>query len=179
MIRSTTRITGTFAGAILILAACGGGASPSPSAQPSPSASAEASAEPSGSAAAEVYTVNVVASPTLGDYLTGEDGKTLYVFKNDTADTSACATGCIEHWPAFTLEDGETVAAGTGVTGTFGTITRADGKVQVTYDHHPLYYYEGDSKAGDTNGQGMANLWVVAPVTGAVGSVAPSGKGNY
>ena len=179
MRRMTTRLTGLFAGAILLIAACGGGASPSPSAAPStaPSASpsAEASAEPSGSAAGEVYTVNVVQSAALGDYLTGENGLTLYVFKKDSNDTSTCGTGCADNWPPFALEGSETVAGGAGVTGTFGTMTRADGKTQVTYDHHPLYYYKGDTKAGDTNGQGMNAVWFVAPVTGAV----PSGGGNY
>ena len=56
----------------------------------------------------------------LGTFLTGEDGKTLYYFLKDTTPgTSACTGGCADNWPAFVLEGTETVAAGTGVTGTF------------------------------------------------------------
>jgi hypothetical protein len=39
------------------------------------------------------------------------------------------------------------------VTGTLGTITRADnGAVQVTYNGLPLYFFSKDTKPGDTNG---------------------------
>jgi hypothetical protein len=55
-------------------------------------------------------------------------------------------------------------------TGTFATITRSDGIVQVTYNHMPLYYFSGDSKAGDTTGQGKNGVWFVAPVSGSVPS---------
>jgi predicted lipoprotein with Yx(FWY)xxD motif len=51
--------------------------------------------------------------------------------------------------------------------GAFATITRADGTVQVTFNHMPLYYFSGDSVAGDTNGQGTNN-WFVAPLSGTV-----------
>jgi predicted lipoprotein with Yx(FWY)xxD motif len=35
---------------------------------------------------------------------------------------------------------------------------------QVTYAGHPLYYYAGDKKAGDLNGQGFFSVWyVVSP----------------
>jgi hypothetical protein len=58
--------------------------------------------------------------------------------------------------------------AGTGVTsGDLGTITRSDGTKQVTYAGHPLYYFAGDSAAGQTNGEGShgfgAPWYVVAP----------------
>jgi len=42
-----------------------------------------------------------------------------------------------------------------------GTTTRTDGSVQVTYNGHPLYYYAGDSAAGDVNGEGKLSLWYV------------------
>jgi hypothetical protein len=57
----------------------------------------------------------------------------------------------------------------------FATITRADGTVQVTYNHMPLYYFAGDSAAGDTKGQGTLGVWFVAPVSGTVtASTAPA-----
>lgn len=163
-------LLGGIGAAAILAAACSGGASPTPvpaSAAP-PSASAPASAEASPSASAEAsgsgeaYQVTVVTDAKLGKILTGEDGKTLYVFKNDSAGKSTCNTGCVDNWPPFTLEDGETVTAGDGVTGTLGSITRDDGTKQVAYNNVALYYFAGDQKAGDTNGQGVGGKWFAA-----------------
>jgi predicted lipoprotein with Yx(FWY)xxD motif len=73
---------------------------------------------------------------------------------------------------------GQTPVAGTGVTGSLGTFTRADGTIQVTYNGLPLYYWVSDTKAGDTTGQGI-NGFVVASVSGAVPSPSDAGKGSY
>ena len=178
-------------GAIVLVAACSsaGGASTAPSSAPSAAPSVAASAEPSASAAAggkggygggdyggtasaspaastasggETYTI-AVSSSTLGKFLTGEDGKTLYTFKADTANTSNCGPGaCADNWPALFVDDSDTLKAGAGVTGALTTFTRSDGKKQAAYNGAPLYYFVGDSKAGDTNGQGVANKWYVA-----------------
>ena len=58
--------------------------------------------------------------------------------------------------------------AGQGVRGSLlGTTKRTDGNTEVTYDGHPLYYFSGDSGAGQANGQGSDNFgakwWLVAP----------------
>ena len=52
--------------------------------------------------------------------------------------------------------------AGTGVTGALGTITRDDGTMQVTLGGTPLYYFGADKAAGDTNGQGLGEVWFLA-----------------
>ncbi|HEX7471638.1 MAG TPA: hypothetical protein VF323_01035, partial [Candidatus Limnocylindrales bacterium] len=103
-------------------------------------------------------------SAAVGKYLTGDNGMTLYTFKNDTPGSgkSACTGGCAANWPLFTLENGEKAVAGAGVTGTIGTIPTTDSKTQVTYNGAPLYYFKGDSAAGDTNGQGVNKVWYVA-----------------
>ena len=48
-----------------------------------------------------------------------------------------------------------------------GTIARPGGGKQVTYDGHALYFFAGDSSAGQTSGQGSdwfgAKWWLVAP----------------
>lgn len=61
-----------------------------------------------------------------------------------------------KNWPPFTLDPGETATAGDGVTGTIGSVTRSDGSKQVSYNGLPVYYFAGDSEAGDTTGQGSA-----------------------
>jgi predicted lipoprotein with Yx(FWY)xxD motif len=101
----------------------------------------------------------------LGKYLTGEDGKTLYIFKNDTVGDgkSSCYDACATNWPPMILDDGEKAVAGAGAGGTIATITRTDGKKQVTYNGAPLYYFAADAAAGDTKGQGLNGKWFVAP----------------
>jgi predicted lipoprotein with Yx(FWY)xxD motif len=138
-------------------------AAPASEAPATASPSAGASASPSEAASGGTYTLTVVTGAgSLGKYMTGEDGKTLYTFKNDTAGKSACSGSCATNWPAFTLDDGEKAVGGDGASGAIATIKRDDGKDQVTYNGAPLYYFAGDSAAGDTNGQGKGGVWFVA-----------------
>jgi predicted lipoprotein with Yx(FWY)xxD motif len=157
--------------AIVLLAACSSSGStptPAPTAAPTeapsaaPSAASPAATEsPAASSAGEAYEVKT-ASGSVGSFLTGEDGKTLYVFKKDTAGTSNCSGQCATNWPPFTIESSDTLKADDGVTGKLATITRADGTMQVTYNGAPLYYFAADKSAGDTNGQGVGGVWFVA-----------------
>jgi predicted lipoprotein with Yx(FWY)xxD motif len=80
---------------------------------------------------------------------------TLYIFTMDVKDSgeSACTGGCLETWPALTVDAGATPTGGPGVTGELGTITRADdGTLQVTYNGLPLYFFKNDQAPGDLNG---------------------------
>ena len=97
------------------------------------------------------------------NYLTAEDGKTVYQFKNDTVNSgkSTCNAGCVGTWPPFTADSLDEVKADAAVTGKLALITREDGSKQVSYNGWPLYYYAGDTKAGDTNGQGLFGKWFV------------------
>jgi predicted lipoprotein with Yx(FWY)xxD motif len=114
------------------------------------------------------------ATSALGTFLTDPDGKTLYVFTKDSANTSNCTAACADNWPPFTVAAGQQAQAGSGVTGTLATLSRSDGATQVTYNGLPLYYFKGDAKAGDTNGQGVGGVWFVAGAAGGpLGSGAP------
>jgi predicted lipoprotein with Yx(FWY)xxD motif len=99
---------------------------------------------------------------SVGPYLTGEKGMTLYVFSRDSTGKTVCYDQCAVDWPPFTLGSGETVRGAAGIGGAFGTILRTDGSTQVTYDDRPLYYYVADRKAGDVTGQGVGGVWFVA-----------------
>ena len=102
------------------------------------------------------------ASGTVGAYLTGQGGMTLYVFKKDSPNVSACSGACATNWPPLTLGPGGSPTAGAGVTGSLTTFARADGTMQVAYNGAPVYYFAADTKAGDTNGQGVGGVWFVA-----------------
>ncbi len=112
--------------------------------------------------AEEEHEVAVATDSKLGKYLVGAGGRTLYAFMNDEPGKSNCSAGCASSWPPFTVAAGEQPVAGDGVTGELGTIDRGDGTLQVTYKGAPLYYFGGDAKAGDTNGQGVGGVWFVA-----------------
>ena len=117
-----------------------------------------------------------VSHTTSGDALSGPGGMTLYIFTSDVGGTSTCTTGaCAAAWPAL-KGDGSQVIAGTGVSGTFGTTTWADGTKQVTHNGQPLYYFTGDSAAGDSNGQGTNGVWFIAPVGTTPGGPSSGGS---
>jgi predicted lipoprotein with Yx(FWY)xxD motif len=126
------------------------------------SAPPEPTSAASGNLAGSTYTVAVANASGIGKFLTGVDGKSLYTLKSDSTDTTTCSGACATNWPPFTLGAGATTVAGSGVTGKLGTFTRPEGTTQVTYAGMPLYYFAGDSKAGDTNGQGLKGVWFVA-----------------
>lgn len=113
-----------------------------------------------------------VASSDVGDILVDADGKTLYLFLNDTDEESTCYDDCEANWPPL-VADGDPVA-GDGVDASkLGTTERTDGTMQVTYDGMPLYHFAADEAAGDLNGQGVGEVWyVVAPDGSAIEDAA-------
>lgn len=183
MMRTSTRPISLLAASgilALVAAACSSSSGGSPAASAAaPTAAPSAEASAGGSAAAgDVYEVKVATGP-MGSYITGEDGKTLYVFTADSANTSTCAGQCAATWPAFTLDAGESVKAGDGVTGALTTFARADGKMQVAINGMPLYYFAKDTKAGDTGGEGIGGKWFVASPSGAAPAASPSASSRY
>ena len=109
-------------------------------------------------------TVALAKSP-LGRILVDGKGRTLYDFPPDKHGMSTCYSACAALWPPLTTH-GRPVA-GHGVRASLlGTTKRKDGKLQVTYEGHPLYYFAPDKQAGDINGQGIKHFggtwWVVS-----------------
>jgi predicted lipoprotein with Yx(FWY)xxD motif len=162
-----------FAGAALLaaltvaLAACGGsdagGSGPAATEAPTTTAAQAAGG-----------TTVAVASSKLGDILVDADGRTLYAFTKDKGDQSACTGNCATNWPALT----GTATAGTGVQASLlSTSMQADGTDQVTYGGKPLYHFAGDAKPGDTNGQGVGNVWFVLTANGELVKEKAAGGG--
>jgi predicted lipoprotein with Yx(FWY)xxD motif len=143
----------------MVAAACGQedapGAGPT---MPAPSP-AGTSPEPASPTPEEGVTIDSAESD-LGTILTDADGRTLYVFLSDSEGESTCYQDCAQSWPALETE-GDPVA-GEGVEASLlGTAERTDGALQVTYGGSPLYYFADDAEAGETNGQGIGDVWFV------------------
>jgi predicted lipoprotein with Yx(FWY)xxD motif len=137
---------------------------------------------PASGGTSSVATVSA-SSTMLGTILVDGSGRTLYLFGKDQPNMSACAGACVAAWPI----DPTSAApkAGSGVQASLlGSIKRSDGTTQVTYNRHPLYYYSGDSQAGQQNGQGLnafgATWHAVTPAGGAVsgGATATTASGG-
>jgi predicted lipoprotein with Yx(FWY)xxD motif len=165
----------------LAVSACGSSSSSS-SATSTPAAGASS---PAASAPASSAGANMVLSTTINgtQVLTNSKGFTLYWFVPDTSTKSNCNGSCATYWPPVKGP----VTAGSGVTGTLGTITRSDGSTQATYDGHPLYTYVGDTAPGQAKGNGLnlsGGLWHEMTVSGATASGSSSssssgGSGGY
>lgn len=91
-------------------------------------------------------------------------GFTLYTFAKDIANQSNCGSTCIANWPPlYAANDAQSA-------GDFSVVTRSDSSKQWAYKGQPLYFYTGDSAAGEINGE-IPN-WSLATV--AIGSAATS-----
>ena len=129
-------------------------------------------ATPEATAMAEEYTVNLNSDGNM----VGPNGMTLYTFDVDTLDTSACTGKCATAWPPLLVDNASALTADEAIPGDWGTITRDDGKIQVTYNGQPLYYWFKDANPGDKTGEGVGGTWwVVKPATIAIQRTADLG----
>jgi predicted lipoprotein with Yx(FWY)xxD motif len=124
-------------------------------------------------------TVVTTAKTSLGKILVNSSGRTLYLFGKDTKGKSACSGQCATFWPPL-ITSGKPRAAGAAKASLLGTTKRADGRLQVTYNHHPVYRFSKDTKKGQTSGEGLsvfgAHWYVVSPAGKAI---KQSGGGGY
>jgi predicted lipoprotein with Yx(FWY)xxD motif len=94
------------------------------------------------------------AKTSLGRIIVNSNGRTLYLFGKDHNGKSACSGQCAVFWPPL-ITSGKPGVTGGATASLVGTTRRADGRLQVTYNHHPLYTFAKDTKAGQTNGEGV------------------------
>lgn len=107
--------------------------------------------------------IKFVNHPEFGEILVDANGMTLYLFTKDEPGKSNCAGACLESWPP--LVDNGNVTVGEGLDADLlGKTSLPDGSMIVTYNKTPLYYWVGDKAAGDTNGQGVNDVWYVVPL---------------
>jgi predicted lipoprotein with Yx(FWY)xxD motif len=153
----------------LVTAACG--------------SSSSSSSSPASTSAGQASSATALKTATISGaaVVTNAGGFTLYWFAPDTATKSNCDGSCAQIWPPVKGP----ATAGTGVTGTLGTITRSDGSTQATYNGHPLYTYTADTAPGQANGNGInasGGVWHEVTVSGAAApasSPSSGGGGGY
>jgi predicted lipoprotein with Yx(FWY)xxD motif len=158
--------TGAAAGALLV-AGCGGdddddsGGAAATATAPATTSASEASAP-----AAKGTTVQLSGSD-FGEVLFGGNDQAIYLFDKEQGSKSECYGECAAAWPPV-LTEGQP-QAGKGLEATLlGTIKRDDGKTQVTYGGHPLYYYahEGPGQVLCQNVDEFGGLWLVVKADG-------------
>ena len=116
-----------------------------------------------------------VRHTALGNTLVDANGRTFYLFRADKHNRSTLSRSGFAVWPAFTSAG--TPQARSGVSASHVAIIRSDGRRQVTYYGHPLYYFVGDKHSGEANGQGLTEfgaLWYVLSPNGTAVTSAPS-----
>ncbi len=153
------------AGVAVTIAACGSDSTSTPEPEPAAPPPAEAAAD--APAAAPAPAAVTTASSELGEILVGADGLTVYGFTNDTDAVSTCYGTCAEAWPPVIVDEDWSVAPGLD-SGIFATTTRDDGSLQLVAGKWPLYYFAGDTAAGDTAGQNSGEVWFVVDTDGVL-----------
>ena len=165
-----------LAGAAVVITACGSSA-------PSGAAAGTSTTPPASSSSAANTTQGSAVISTrhtgLGTVLVNSQGRTIYWFAIDTPSKSNCSGSCAQFWPPVLGK--ATAASGTTLPKGFGTITRSGGKVQATYDGHPLYTYVADTSAGMTSGNGKnlsGGLWWAMTPSGSKLAAGASSNSN-
>jgi predicted lipoprotein with Yx(FWY)xxD motif len=136
-----------------------------------------ASSPPAATGGATVSTASVGG---MGTVLVDSNGMTLYYLKSEPIGSITCTGSCATNWPPLLLPSGTTApTAGTGLKAAdLGTIARPDGGTQVTYKGKALYLFVGDTSAGQANGQGTADFFVVT-TSGSSGGGNGGGAPGY
>jgi predicted lipoprotein with Yx(FWY)xxD motif len=125
---------------------------------------------------------NVSTTTTsLGRILVDSRGRTLYLFAKDGSGRSSCSGQCATFWPPL-IATGTPRASGGAKASLIGMTKRADGRMQVTYNHHPLYTFAKDTKKGQTSGEELnafgAKWYVVSPAGVKIAKSSSSSSGG-
>jgi predicted lipoprotein with Yx(FWY)xxD motif len=130
---------------VVVLSGCGGssGVTRAPATTPAAPAPSSAAAAPAPSSAVPAKTTGTVITTAGSDYgvmLFDQKGQAIYLFDKEKTSAAKCYDRCAAAWPPV-LTKGAAQAAGAARKDLLSTTKRADGREQVTYAGHPLYYY--------------------------------------
>lgn len=151
---------------LLALVGCGGGGHVQPSEHVATSKPSTRPADPTSRPTNAVAAVRVMRT-AYGAALADRRGFALYLFTHDRSPASTCYGPCAAAWPPYLVTRRPPAVAPGAHAAALGTSVRADGRLQVTYAGHPLYYYVDDRRPGEVLCQGVEQFggtWeVVAP----------------
>jgi predicted lipoprotein with Yx(FWY)xxD motif len=116
--------------------------------------------------------VITVRNSSYGQILTDAADRTIYLFTRDGSTTSTCYGACASAWPPVLTKGTPRPAQSLtqGLTRHLATTPRRDGRLQVTYNGHPLYYYVGDVQPGEIlcqNVEEYGGTWLVVSRDGS------------
>lgn len=121
-----------------------------------------------------------VSTTKYGKILVDAKGRTLYMLTADKHGKSSCYGQCASFWPPMIASSSHITATGLNAS-LLRTTRRSDGKLQVSYNGHPLYRFLKDTKARQTNGQGLNAFgglwWVLSPAGTPIKKTASAGGG--
>lgn len=159
--------------AALAFAGCGGGdkdgATTSPAATtavPAPTTAAPTTAAPAPKPAATGTRITLRGSD-YGKILFDGRGQAIYLFEKEQTSKPECYGECADAWPPVYTKG--TPRAGSGIApGLLGVTRRSDGRSQVTYNGHPLYFYahEGTGEVRCQNVFLNGGKWLVVTADG-------------
>jgi predicted lipoprotein with Yx(FWY)xxD motif len=86
---------------------------------------------------------------------TAKNGMTVYAFDKDKGGKPSCYGLCAFRWPPYLANSGGTMGKG------WSKVSRKNGSMQWAFKGRPVYFYTGDHKAGDENGNGIGGIWHV------------------
>jgi predicted lipoprotein with Yx(FWY)xxD motif len=114
-----------------------------------------------------VIELNATENAQIGTYISDGAGRTLYRFDLDKKKKSTCNGDCAIAWPPLLIKSpGKIYPKGIDPK-LISYIERADHSCQVAIAGRPVYYFVGDNKPGDINGQGINGKWFAVGPTGA------------
>ncbi len=164
---------------MLALGACGKSNYDNAGSNAKSKANTEPAARTQASTASVPPATVAVARTGKGELLVDANGMTLYRFDKDKSGASNCAGTCAQTWPPLLLDPATAApVTGDGVQGPLSVVVRSDGARQVADNGRPLYRYSGDTKAGDTNGDGIGSVWHVVTI-GAPSSPRATSSSGY
>ena len=109
----------------------------------------------------------ILRKSEFGNVIFASNGNVVYMFGRDKTATSTCYGICAKAWPPVLTKAAPSVGPGLNAS-LLGTTKRKDGSLQVTYNHHPLYFY-----SADTHGKIMCQhavmhggIWLVLKANG-------------
>ncbi len=114
--------------------------------------------------------VKVVPSQ-FGRVIADGKGEAFYLFDKESSKKPRCYGACASVWPPV-LTKGKPTAGSGAKQSLLGTTKRANGKLQVTYAGHPLYYYVDDSPGTILchDVEEFGGLWLVVKPNGQAAS---------